>query len=135
MKYLLDTCVVSDFIKGDFHTLRHLHKTSPGQIAISTITSMEVAYSFALNPERAKKIRSVYRDFLKVIHVLSFEEQDAICCGDIRSTLKQQGLPIGSYDLLLAGTALNRDMILVSSNVREFSRIQGLQIENWRHAT
>lgn len=133
MTYLLDTCVVSDFIKGDPNTLQHLHEKSPNQIAISTITSMEIAYGLALNPERAKKIRLVYQDFLKVINLIPFEDEDAICCGRLRAELQQQGKPIGAYDCLIGSTALNRDMILVSSNLREFSRIKGLQFENWRN--
>jgi tRNA(fMet)-specific endonuclease VapC len=46
--------------------------------------------------------------------------------------LKQQGTPIGSYDILLAGTALSRKLILVTANTREFDRVNGLVIENWR---
>lgn len=132
MIYLLDTCVLSDFVKGDVQTLEHLKRITPQDIAVSSITTMEIAYGLALNPEKAKKIQLVLNDFLRVITILSFEERDADCAGKIRSSLKQKGTPVGGYDVLLAGTALNRELILVTSNLREFNRIEGLRLENWR---
>ena len=49
----------------------------------------------------------------------------------MRAKLEKQGTPIGPFDLLIAGIARSRDMILVSNNLREFSRIEGLETENW----
>lgn len=132
MNYLLDTCVITDFIKGDQQTLFHLRATSPHDIAVSSVTTMEISYGLALNAEKAKKIQPILDDFFKVIQIIPFEHKDAECAGEIRAFLKQQGTPIGAYDVLLAGTALNRNMILVSSNLREFQRINTLTIENWR---
>ena len=132
MIYLLDTCVLSDFVKGDVSTLEHLKRVSPQDIAVSSITTMELVYGLALNPEKAKKIQAVLHDFLSAVTTLSFEKRDADCAGKIRSYLKQKGTPVGSYDVLLAGTALNRELILVTSNLREFNRIEGLRLENWR---
>ncbi|BAU07768.1 hypothetical protein FIS3754_37030 [Fischerella sp. NIES-3754] len=56
MGYLLDTCVVSDFVKGENNTLKRLKSSSPHEIFISSITVMEVKYGLAINPERAIKI-------------------------------------------------------------------------------
>ena len=69
---------------------------------------------------------------MRVITILPFEERDADCSGKIRSSLRQKGTPVGGYDVLLAGTALNRELILVTSNLCEFNRIDGLRLENWR---
>ena len=132
MIYLLDTCVVSDFIKGDAPTLNHIKRKSPHTLTISSITMMELTYGLTLNPARAKKIQPILNDFLRAISITAFEEKEAVCAGKIRSTLKQLGTPIGSYDVLLAGTALHHDLILVTSNLREFERIEGLRLENWR---
>lgn len=133
MIYLLDTCVLSDFIKGHAQTLKHLKRVAPQDIAVSSITIMEIAYGLALNREKAKKIQPMLNDFLEVISILSFEQKDADCAGKIRAYLKQKGATIGGYDALLAGTALSRDLILVSSNLREFNRIERLHLENWRN--
>lgn len=132
MKYLLDTCVISDFIKGETNTLHRLKNISPTEIAISTITIMEIEYGLALNPKLTKKIKPVILDLLTVVHVLDFESNDAIQTAMTRALLKQQGNPIGSYDILLAGTALSKKLIMVTSNINEFNKIPGLKIENWR---
>lgn len=133
MKYLLDTCVISDFVKGDTNTLSHVKSVSPSQMCVSTITIMEIQYGLCLNPSRAGKIKPLIDSFLKVIHILEFDRNDAIQASNLRASLKKQGSPIGSYDILLAGTAFQRNLILVSANVKEFSRINGLSLENWRN--
>lgn len=132
MKYLLDTCVVADFVKGDKATLERIKEKSPAALAVSTITVMEIDYGLALNVERAKKIKPIIHDLLATIHILEFNQEDAKQAVLLRALLKQQGCPIGSYDILLAGAAFNRKLILVSSNTKEFDRIEGLELENWR---
>lgn len=132
MKYLLDTCAVSDFIKGETGTLENIKKISPSDIAISTITVMEMHYGLALNPLRAQKIRNMIHDFLESINILEFNENDAKEAAILRALLRQQGSTIGSYGILLAGAACNRKLTLVSANTKEFERIESLSLINWR---
>ena len=134
MKYLLDTCVVSDFVKGDLQTLVSIKQLSPTDIAISCITLHEIQYGLALDPKRAAKISGIIHDFLAPIHILDFSQGDAKASAIIRAQLKQQGRPIGSYDILIAGTALYHKLILVTSNLKEFSRLDDIKLENWRKA-
>lgn len=63
--------------------------------------------------------------------VLEFDREDARQAGEIRATLALKGTPIGTYDVLIAGQAKARDLILVTHNTREFKRIRGLRIEDW----
>jgi len=135
MIYLLDTCAVSDFIKGIPATLKQVKEKEPGMIAISSISRMEIEYGLRLNPERAKKILPVLQAFLSSIRIQPFGDADAQAAGAIRAALKREGRPIGSYDVLIAGTALARGLILVTSNTGEFSRIGGLLLEDWRTGT
>ena len=132
MTYLLDTCVISDFVKGLPATLKRIKEMSPDLIAVSAISRMEIEYGLNLNPERARKIVPVIQAFLASIRVLPFGETDAQAAGTIRATLQRQGNPIGSYDVLIAGTAVARGLTLVTSNTGEFSRVGGLSIEDWR---
>jgi tRNA(fMet)-specific endonuclease VapC len=132
MGYLLHTCVVSDFVKGENNTLKRLKSSSPNDIFISSITVMEVKYGLAINPERALKIQALIETFLSSITILPFSSEAAEQAAQIRSILKAAGTPIGSYDLLIAATALTHNLIIVTSNVREFQRVPDLQIENWR---
>lgn len=132
MKYLLDTCTVSDFVKGQPGVLAHIKATSPKLIAVSALTRMEVDYGLALNPERAPKLAPVLADFFSAITTLPFDSADAQATGAIRAALKRQGQPIGAYDVLIAGTGLARGLVVVTSNLGEFRRVAGLQVENWR---
>jgi tRNA(fMet)-specific endonuclease VapC len=132
MQYLLDTCAVSDFIKGDPNTLQRLKLISPDHISISAVTSMELKYGLAINLQRAIKIQPLITSFLNSVTILPFAEAEAEQTAQIRSFLKQAGTPIGAYDVLIAATAITHKLILVTANVREFERIPNLQIENWR---
>ena len=132
MKYLLDTCCISDFLKSDFHTVNHLKKTPPFEITVSSITLMELEYGLLHNPDRAKKLKPLIQAFISNIIVLDYTEKDANHSAVIRALMRKLGTPIGNYDALIASAALNHQLILVTSNEKEFRRIPDLQLENWR---
>jgi len=132
MKYLLDTCTVSDFVKGQPKVLARVKATPPNLIAVSALTRMEVDYGLALNAERARKLAPILDAFFSSIATLPFDEADAQAAAAIRAALKTQGQPIGAYDVLIAGTGLARGLVVVTSNVGEFKRVSGLQVEDWR---
>jgi tRNA(fMet)-specific endonuclease VapC len=132
MKYLLDTCTVSDFVKGQPKVLARIKATSPNLIVVSALTRMEVDYGLALNAERAKKLAPILDAFFSTIATLPFDEADAQAAAAIRAALKTKGQPIGAYDVLTAGTGLARGLVVVTSNVGEFKRVSGLHVEDWR---
>lgn len=133
MKYLLDTCTVSDFVKGQLNVLARVKATPPNLIAISSVTRMEIEYGLILNPERARKIAPVMTALLNSVTIYAFETADAQAAAAARAALKTRGKPIGAYDILIAGCALARGLIVVTSNTGEFERVSGLVIENWRN--
>ncbi len=132
MKYLLDTCVISDYFKKNPSVINHLQNISPEKIHISTITVMEIEYGLRLNIEREKKIQPLWRSILNFIHVIPYSPQCAIASASIRAHLKSKGLP-GPYDSLIAGTAIAHDMIMVTSNTDEFIRVPEITLEDWRN--
>ena len=132
MKYLLDTCTISDFVKGEKSTLLRLKETPPFDIAISSITIMEIEYGLLLNKQRAEKIKGIIYNFLNSLTILPFTTETAEQAGVIRAALKHAGRPVGSYDLLIAATVVTNQLILVTSNTQEFSHILNLTQENWR---
>lgn len=132
MKYLLDTCTVSDFVKGQSGVLDRIKATQPDQIVVSSITRMEIDYGLALNCERARTLAPMLDAFFAVTRTVSFDAVDAQATGAIWAALKRTGQLIGAYDLLIAGTGLARGLVLVTSNVGEFNRVSGLQVESWR---
>ena len=130
--YLLDTCAISDFFKGEAQTIEKLKSINPSLVFIYSISYMELIYGLERNPEKAKKIKPIMDEFLKTITIIDFTVDDAKSAGKIRYLLHQQGLPIGPFDLLIAGIAVNRGFTLVTSNLREFQRAPHLRCENWR---
>jgi tRNA(fMet)-specific endonuclease VapC len=132
MRYLLDTCVISDFVKGEPGTQTRLKQTPPAEVAVSIITVMELAYGLALNPQHAQKIKPVIDNFLSSVVILPFDVPESESAAQIRAILKAQGQPIGAYDVLIAATALQHQLIMVTANQREFDRVPDLQTENWR---
>ena len=132
MRFLLDTCVVSDFAHGQPLVLARVKAAAPEDLAASSITEMEVAYGLLLNPKLASRLKPVMDTFFGAIRVLSYDRAAAEATARARANLKQRGRPIGAYDVLIAGIALAHELILVTSNVREFRRVEGLRIEDWR---
>ncbi len=134
MTYLLDTCVLSDFVKGESGTVARLLSLSSSLIAISALTQLEIAYGLLLAPECGKRLRPKLDALFGVIEIVPFGSGEALVTAHIRERLRRRGTPIGPYDLLIAGTALHHGHILVTANTREFSRIPALSLENWRQS-
>ncbi len=132
MSWLLDTCAVSDFLKGTGGVLARIKATRPNRLAVSSITRMELDFGLALQPSRARALGPVLEAFLGRITTVPFEVPDAAAAGTLRAALQKRGQPIGAYDVLIAGTALARGMVLVTSNTGEFKRVAGLRVEDWR---
>ena len=132
MKFLLDTCTVSDFVKGQPAVLARIKATPPNLVAVSALTRMEVDYGLALNADRARTLAPLLDTFFATVTTLPFDVADAKAAAAIRAALKTRGQPIGAYDALIAGTGLARGLVVVTSNVGEFKRVGGLQVEDWR---
>jgi len=134
VKYLLDTNVLSDFARGERAVMARIRQEAPMQLAVSVITEMEVEYGLARNPGLAPRVREAMRVLLASLSVLPFEREDARVAAQLRANLTIQRTPIGAYDLLLAACALRRGLKIVTHNAREFLRVSGLALEDWRGA-
>lgn len=132
LRYLLDTNVISDFVRGEEAVLARMRATHPDQIAVSSVTVMEILYGLALAPARARRLQPVVDAILGAVQLLPLSVEDARASAAVRASLRRRGRPIGPYDILLAGTALARGLRFVTANGKEFSRVSGLTIENWR---
>jgi tRNA(fMet)-specific endonuclease VapC len=99
-------------------------------VAVSTIALFELWYGVGKST-RADRNAQTLRAFLSPLRILLFDDEDARIAGNIRAALEQQGKPIGPYDLLIAGQAIQHDLLLITANVREFSRVPGLRWEDW----
>lgn len=139
MHYLLDTDITSYLIKrNDPHhepVLKKLLSHSPGAISISVITVSEIASGLKQipdhNPSYKKRVREAFEHFITTINISDFTLTAALIYGDIRATLKSKGEDIGAMDCLIAASAISEKRILVTNNVKHFSRIKNLKLENW----
>ena len=131
-RYLLDTNVISDFVRGERRVLARVKGARPDVLAVSTVTVMEIEYGLALQVARARRLRPVLEALIGSMAVLPFTSADAAAAALARAALRRSGRPIGPYDVLLAGCALSRGLVLVTANTDEFARVDGLVVEDWR---
>ncbi len=131
MRFLFDTNAVISLLGQKSESLidRILH-CSKGDIGLPAIVSYEL-YFGAYNSQKVSFNLETIRLFLMDFVVLPFDAEDARQAAGIRAELKKAGTPIGPYDVLIAGQAKARDLILVSNNVREFERVPDLRLEDW----
>lgn len=131
MQYLLDTNICIYLIKHKPpKVLTRFQSLSLSDIGISSITVAELEYG-VYKSQQQEKNRSALMQFLIPLEIVEFDQTAATVYGLIRSDLESKGLVIGAMDMLIAAHALSRGVTLVSNNVREFSRIPDLLLENW----
>ena len=130
--YLLDTCAVSDFIRGEVNTVARMLAIPATEIHISSVTLFEIEFGLVKTPAIAVKIMPILMELFLKSELISLDYYESILAGSIRHDLESIGKKIGPYDILIAATALVHNLTLVTSNVSEFSRIKGLKYENWR---
>jgi tRNA(fMet)-specific endonuclease VapC len=133
MIFMLDTniciCLMNRRI-GFENILMHLDGLKNNQVIISSITIAELQYGIAKSVKKeTNKFKLLY--FLHQFECVPFDTNATDYYGNIRSHLELVGTPIGALDMLIAAHALSLSAIIVTNNVREFERVEGLQIENW----
>ena len=131
MRYLLDTNICIYLIKKrPSKVLERFRQHSPQDIAISTVTLFELQYGVEKSQYRQRSEDALAK-FLLPLNLIDLDRSSAVDAATIRAQLEKEGMPIGAYDLLIAGLARSLDMTLVTNNTREFERIAGLHLENW----
>ncbi len=129
MRYLLDTDAVIDAIRRRNPVVRRMREMSPDDLAVSAMTVAELHYGALRSAYSEQRLRDTAQ-MLRQVAVLPFARRTALVHARLRVALRHQ--PIGPSDLVIAATALAVSATLVTSNTGEFSRVPGLQIENWR---
>jgi len=129
MRFLLDTNTVIALFNSSNTSLRaHITSYQPVDVVVSALVVHELYF-------RAYKSQRLEHNLAKVdklpFEVLGFDKEDARQAGAIRGLLANAGTPIGPYDVLIAGQAMARNLTLITHNTKEFSRIQGLVVEDW----
>ncbi|MCD8488975.1 MAG: type II toxin-antitoxin system VapC family toxin [Desertifilum sp.] len=128
--YVLDTNTLIYYFKGQGQVAHNLANVVPQAIIISTIVLFELQVGIAKSASPTRRIQQL-QQLLNQVNLVPFDRQQAIAAATIRAQLEQQGTPIGSIDILIAGSAIALQATLVTHNVNEFSRVQGLAIADW----
>ena len=128
--YILDTNTLIYFFKGIGRVADNLLAVSPKDIGIPAVVLYELEYGIARSTSPKKRTKQL-EELCALVDVLNFGNEEAKASARIRASLEKKGTPIGPYDVMIAGTALSRQGILVTSNTKEFRRVSKLQIIDW----
>ena len=130
LRYMLDTNLCIRVLRDRPKGLRERFNLEAEALCISTITLTELLHG-AEKSARPAENRHQVEGFAARLQVLPFDEAAAAHSGEIRATLERAGHPIGGYDLLIAGHARSQGLVVVTGNLREFLRVEGLRCEDW----
>jgi tRNA(fMet)-specific endonuclease VapC len=129
-RYMLDTNIVIYVIKRRPLEILDKFNANAGRMVISTITLAERIHGAEKSAYPERNLRTV-EDFTLRLDVVSYDDKAAFHYGAIRAALERKGTPIGLNDLHIAAHARSAGLTLVSNNLREFTRVDGLIYENW----
>ena len=131
MLHALDTNTCIDLLRGKSILVRdRMRELSPAQIAIPSLVYAELLLGAELSALPSRN-RHLIERFTAPLRMLDFDMRAAAAYAVIRAKLMKDGLNIGPNDMIIAATALSNQAILITANVREFSRVPGLLVENW----
>jgi len=131
MVYFFDTNICIYFLKGVFPELqKKVLATQPDKIMIPSMVAAELIYGAQKSDKAAETMEKIKR-FLKPLQIIPFDMEAALFYGKTRASLEKAGKGIGFNDTIIAATVLAYNGTLVTNNTGEFSRIKGLNLENW----
>jgi tRNA(fMet)-specific endonuclease VapC len=129
--YLLDTNVCIMYLKGRSYSIkRYIDNLEADKIVVCSVVKAELFYG-SMGSNNPQKSLNLQKSFLSRFISLPFDDACAEVYGKIRRDLVNLGTPIGSNDLQIAAIALVNNLTLVTHNVREFRRVEGLRVEDW----
>ena len=130
MIYMLDTNIIGYLIRGSSPTLRkRFEREDPGNLALSTVVYAEILYG--LKKANNEKITVKVMTFLDTMRLVDFNANAADMYAKVRAELEESNKPVDNMDLLIAASAMAEGAVLVSHNIRHFSKIKGLSVEDW----
>jgi len=132
MSFMLDTCILIHIIRDrNLSIIEMMRGKTPGEICVSSVTVAEMEYGAAKSSKPDENRDALYQ-FLSPLVILPFDQRAAYEYGLVRSYLERKGMVIGSTDMMIAAHARSIPAVIVTDNVREFTRVPDLSVENWR---
>ena len=129
-KYLLDTNIVSDLVRNPAGRIsRKIEDVGEQAVCTSLIVSAELRFGAA--KKGSERLSTQLEAVLSALEIVDLQVPVDRCYADSRAALEKAGTPIGGNDLLIAAHALALELVVVTANEREFSRVPGLEVQNW----
>ncbi len=130
MNYVLDSDAIIYFLQGQNALVNKIGSIDIDKIHTTAINEAEL-YFGAYNSSQVKGNIETVRGFIRNIKVLDFDSSAAKRYGEIKSELKKQGKIVPDMDICIASITKSKKMTLVTNNIKDFARIEGLKVENW----
>ena len=130
MRYLLDTDTVSYALRGEGQVAGRITAHKPSELCISAISLAELRYG--ADRKGSRRLHALINTFATALEVVGFAEEAALEFGRIGTILAERGTPIGEFDVLIAAHAASLRCTLVTNNLRHFSKVPGIAVENWK---
>jgi len=130
LKYLLDTNICVYLLNGNALLKSKVAEAGISSIAVCNSILAELYFGAYNSRKTAENLQRIER-FKKELTVLSDSEESAILFGRIKAELKSKGFMIEDFDILIASIAFSNNCVLITNNDKHFSRIEGLQTDNW----
>ena len=129
MIYLLDTDTFSLIVRKNSSVIENLINHEHDEICISSISYAELLYG--LEKKGSEKLFSEVNTIAGKLSIVDFDQSQSKLYGKIRTELEKSGTPLGDMDMLIAAAAMSQDAVLVTHNIKHFSRINGIKTEDW----
>jgi tRNA(fMet)-specific endonuclease VapC len=126
---LLDSNTIIHYLRGDEWVVPRMQGAVKGTLGIPSLVMYEIEYG-TLRARSARR-RAILTEALADLVHIPFDQEAALESARVRVELEELGLVIGPVDFLIAGTALSRGAVLATNNIKEFSRVRGLRLEDW----
>lgn len=128
--YILDTNTLIYYFKGVGNVADNLLAVSPKDIGIPAVVLYELEYGISKSTSPQKRTKQL-EELCALVEVLAFGNEEAKISATVRAFLEKKGTPIGPYDVMIAGTVISKQGILVTNNTKEFRRVPKLKIIDW----
>jgi tRNA(fMet)-specific endonuclease VapC len=129
VRFMLDTDTVSFALRGQGNVAEEILKRNPSELCVSAITVAELRYG--ASRRKSAKLHRLIDSFLATVAIKAFDRECAEEFGKLASLLADRGEPIGEADTYIAAHAIAIKVTLVTNNVKHFTRVAGLKVENW----
>lgn len=129
-RFMLDTNIVSDLIRNPEGAVQGaVSRVGTPAISISSIVASELRFGYL--KRGSDRLARLVEDMIARMEVVSYDDAASFRYAEIRHALQSSGKPIDPVDLFIAAHARSLDLTLVTDNIREFSRVEGLRVKNW----